>query len=217
LHVNFELHIANKQHQGITMKFLKTAALAALLATGAAHASTELLTNGSFETDLQGNGKLGNYTNLTGWTGGAYGIELRNNVVGVAPDGVNFVELDTYANSSMSQSVATVLGQNYTLSFQFQDRPGVATSSQGLEVYWNGGLVGSVNNSLGGGWQSVSYTLAGTGTTAALSFKAIGTEDSLGTSLDNVSLTTAVPEPETYAMLLAGLGLVGFAARRRKQ
>jgi hypothetical protein len=30
------------------------------------------------------------------------------------------------------------------------------------------------------------------------------------------SLTSAVPEPETYAMLLAGLGLVGFASRRRK-
>lgn len=27
----------------------------------------------------------------------------------------------------------------------------------------------------------------------------------------------AVPEPETYAMFLAGLGLVGFFARRRKQ
>lgn len=26
----------------------------------------------------------------------------------------------------------------------------------------------------------------------------------------------AVPEPETYAMLIAGLGLIGFAARRRK-
>lgn len=30
-------------------------------------------------------------------------------------------------------------------------------------------------------------------------------------------LITAVPEPETYAMLLAGLGLVGVAVRRRKQ
>lgn len=29
--------------------------------------------------------------------------------------------------------------------------------------------------------------------------------------------TTAVPEPETYAMLLAGLGLMGFLARRRRQ
>jgi hypothetical protein len=26
-----------------------------------------------------------------------------------------------------------------------------------------------------------------------------------------------IPEPETYAMLLAGLGLIGFMARRRKQ
>jgi hypothetical protein len=37
--------------------------------------------------------------------------------------------------------------------------------------------------------------------------------------IDNINFdqVTAVPEPETYAMLLAGLGLVGFMARRRKQ
>ncbi len=39
------------------------------------------------------------------------------------------------------------------------------------------------------------------------------TIDSLGGHLE---ITTAVPEPETYAMLLAGLGLLGFVAHRRK-
>jgi hypothetical protein len=29
-------------------------------------------------------------------------------------------------------------------------------------------------------------------------------------------ITAAVPEPETYAMMLAGLGMMGFVARRRK-
>ena len=29
-------------------------------------------------------------------------------------------------------------------------------------------------------------------------------------------ITSPVPEPETYAMMLVGLGLVGFSARRRK-
>jgi opacity protein-like surface antigen len=38
-------------------------------------------------------------------------------------------------------------------------------------------------------------------------------------ALDNVTLgnTAPIPEPQTYALLLAGLGLLGFAARRRRK
>lgn len=31
-----------------------------------------------------------------------------------------------------------------------------------------------------------------------------------------LSLAAAVPEPETYALMLGGLALMGFVARRRK-
>jgi hypothetical protein len=36
-----------------------------------------------------------------------------------------------------------------------------------------------------------------------------------GGSATYINSPTAVPEPSTYAMLLVGLGLVGFMARRR--
>ena len=36
-------------------------------------------------------------------------------------------------------------------------------------------------------------------------------------SLLSANITPAIPEPETYAMMLAGLGLLGFVARRRRQ
>ena len=36
-------------------------------------------------------------------------------------------------------------------------------------------------------------------------------------AMDNLDVAAPVPEPETYAMMLAGLGLLGLTARRRKQ
>lgn len=60
--------------------------------------------------------------------------------------------------------------------------------------------------SIGGGGASGGFDRSGGGTPTI----------DTGTPGVVVPPIPAVPEPETYAMLLAGLGLVGFAARRRK-
>jgi hypothetical protein len=44
-----------------------------------------------------------------------------------------------------------------------------------------------------------------------------GTESKLGSLIGAKLSVTAVPEPDSYAMLLAGLGLMGLVARRRSR
>lgn len=64
------------------------------------------------------------------------------------------------------------------------------------------------------GWAQRTYNFKATSGTTTLFF-AGGYHGGDYVGLDNVSVT-AVPEPETYAMMLAGLGALGFVARRRK-
>lgn len=75
------------------------------------------------------------------------------------------------------------------------------------------------------GWHNSTLLFSANGYTAALSeimftLQNNGTNDMISSNFDNFSLTAAsvpaVPEHETYAMFLAGLGLLGAAARRRK-
>ena len=61
-----------------------------------------------------------------------------------------------------------------------------------------------------------SFAFAGNPRIAGLSVWIDKRGGSLGGDFDNFRIT-AVPQPETYAMLLAGLALVGIAARRRER
>jgi hypothetical protein len=162
------------------------------------------------------------------------GVEVRRNVAGVAQDGLNFIELDSHfghfnsatfdnnsgansTNSWISQSVDTDDGQIYHLSYYYSPRGGVASDSNGIDVYWNTlKLKGNTGFSASGHvWQRWEFDVEGTGTDT-LKFAAFGTADTYGGSLDDVSLVAAVPEPETYALMMAGLGAVAFMARRRR-
>ena len=203
---------------------LVSALIASLFATASAHATpiTELIVNGSFEESVTlRNGSWTTVTTTTpasAWIPGAAGYEVRNGVAGTAKDGKYFVELDTSTNSSISQIVQTTLGQTYNLSFWYAPRAGVSEASNTISVVWNDSEIATVsgNGSASSGWTEMNYVLTGNGSFGTLTFSAAGKSDSYGGSLDMVSMTAAVPEPETYAMLLAGLGLMATVARRRK-
>ncbi len=201
------------------MKRLLAAALVALPFAGFAATDDNLLTNGSFESTLLRNGSWSNLSSIDGWTVGNKGVEVRNNVSGSALDGHNFVELDTTGNSSISQSFATVAGYTYELSFSYANRgDNKGVSSNGLS--WQlGSLSGTVGQNTSTSWATYTTSFIGTGSPMTLSFAAIGRSDSYGTSLDNVSISllSTVPEPQGYALMLAGLGTVGLLARRRRR
>lgn len=62
-------------------------------------------------------------------------------------------------------------------------------------------------------WRTHTEAFTTSGGAVTFSFVTGSLNQNVGTLIDNV---TVVPEPETYALMLAGLGLVGFMARRRK-
>jgi len=86
----------------------------------------------------------------------------------------------------------------------------------------DGTVLGSVTNT-GTGIEFLGLvTDNGANLIAGLQFSLVGSEPA-GFAIDNLRfgtteqvVVTPVPEPETYALLLAGLGLLGFAARRRR-
>jgi len=201
------------------MKLKQLLAVAALLVAPAfASATPSLLTNGSFEAPDIAPGTWGIFGAVPGWSSSQFGIEVRDNNAGTAYDGTQFVELDTTTNSWMSQSVSTVGGMHYVLSFAYSPRPGVAMTSNKIDVWWNGAKVGSANGSGVGQadhtWMMYEFDLYGIFGMSELKFVAAGNADSLGGSLDAVTLV--VPEPGVAGMMLAGLGLLAFAARRRQ-
>jgi len=79
-------------------------------------------------------------------------------------------------------------------------------------------IAGIANNGNGyGDWTLGTISLAGLNSTDGILFHAIWTGASDGAESFFIVGTPAIPEPETYAMMLAGLGLLGFVARRRRQ
>ncbi len=86
----------------------------------------------------------------------------------------------------------------------------------GYKLYVNGTLLSAHNAE---GFTSRWEYGGGFGATlhSGVNFVALALEDHGGATAFDMRITAApVPEPETYAMMLAGLGVMGAVARRRK-
>jgi len=181
---------------------------------------SNLIVNGGFESNVVADGGWVNVSTVQGWTwlaGPGLGFEIRNNVAGRAQEGRNYVELDTTGNTTIGQYIDSLAsGERLDLTFWYAPREYQAASTNGITVSWNGVQLGGVLAGLGGSgndWQQYQYTVTAQGGRNLLSFSSVGTSDSLGGNLDNVSLNR-VPEPGSLALAFVALSSLLVLRRR---
>ncbi len=133
-------------------------------------------------------------------------VNNQNNTTEIASSGLDFTALDP------NQHVRVDLLKSSASTFS-------TDNADILQSFYIGGATGSQTaNGYGSYNFNISTILANDGN-YTLRFATVANQSSLQLGVDNVSINAvaAVPEAETYAMMLAGLGLIGFVGRRRNK
>ncbi|KZN55616.1 hypothetical protein N474_14610 [Pseudoalteromonas luteoviolacea CPMOR-2] len=163
-------------------------AMSMLFASQIANAGN-LVTNGSFEQDVV-NSKWTLLNAVTGWQSEGAKFEIQTSRLGIisAQDGKQYIELDSTANHSVFQSVATKAGKTYEVSFYYSPRVTGHQHTNKVDVKWNGATVLNLNATQRG-WQSFTLSVEASSSSSEIRFTGTGTNDSLGGFIDDVVVT----------------------------
>jgi hypothetical protein len=188
-------------------------------------------------TNLVGNGSFSNLLAFTDWTlqscsgicnhlGWARPASLPDLLSGTPPPGIT-TAADTGCNgagcndpangATISQTLMTVPGQAYTLSFYYDAGSQIGgPGTTELTVLWNNLAVtgGTISNATANTWTQYTFTVVATGASTTLEFT--GRQDPQVLYLTGISVTPNAgggppngPIPGT--LLLAMMGLAGLA------
>lgn len=205
---------------------MKRVFLTALLSAGlATAANSQSVSNGSFEIGPDPGSTFITLTapdnSIADWSVDSGSIDYIGGYW-PAEDGSRSIDLAGTSVGSISQTITGLTsGQAYTVNFWASKNPDGGDPIRTGTVTFGGvsmPFAYSDSNSLSNMmWAPYSFTFIASGSSDLLSFAADGSAGCCyGPALDNVSLAAAVPEPATWAMMLLGLGAIGFGMRRRK-
>jgi choice-of-anchor C domain-containing protein len=197
-------------------------AIAAAVAFSATAARADLITNGSFETSTVGS--VGAFTTLsagstaiTGWTIGAGGIDYIGTYWNAA-DGSYSLDMSALSAGTISQTLNTIAGHSYSVSFALAGNPDSGPAIKQLLVSATGAGSGAYSFDTTGdsktamGWVTETYFFIAQGSSTTLTFASL-INNPYGPALDNVSVTD-IPAPASIGVMAMGLLGLAFARRR---
>jgi hypothetical protein len=207
------------------MKILRTI-LALALTTLPAVAAAATLFSDNFNAETPGLNRTPSRWTVSGGTVDIIGSGPNGTLFDAFPGNGYYIDLDGSTNNAGRMSSAGALslspGIAYNLSFDLAGTGGVNTVIYGIDFNSDATLDIFSSATLPGGVAFTQFNLPFVAlvstSNARIVFDHLG-GDNNGLLLDDVVLTgvAVIPEPESYALLLAGLGLLGFAAPRKKR